>query len=271
MLTCVANYCVWFVLGTKDGMLLCMSLDKPTFTSPWSAASERANEDDDVCDGSGDEPVSLRKLHWMAPQPPSLEGCLFMLIGTPGRDNESVKSVLVGLSPVKGPSDLEVVFSLPSIPLEKTLSFCLVPSYIKSEVQFALLDGRNREEDEDANGDEEANAEEAALRAMCTPALLLLTQRYNGDDDEDSDDDDSDTRLKVGARGVKIAVPGKLTSLLKIVRCPDMDMANWALEVGTLPDPRPATEVYPGTSKITVRHASVACTNCISFSFMVCI
>ena len=39
---------------------------------------------------------------------------------------------------------------------------------------------------------------------------------------------------------------------LKLVRCPVTDMSQWALEVGTLMDPRPAVEVCSSTSRITV-------------------
>lgn len=61
--------------------MLCFSPDKPHFASPWNASSERANEDDDDDLDVEEEAVSIRRLHWMAPQPPSLEGCLFAMLG----------------------------------------------------------------------------------------------------------------------------------------------------------------------------------------------
>ena len=39
---------------------------------------------------------------------------------------------------------------------------------------------------------------------------------------------------------------------LKVIRCPAIEMSHWALEVGTLPDPRKANEVLCSVSKITV-------------------
>ena len=88
-----------YVAGAKDGTLLTMGIDKVHPSSPWTATVELASEDDEV-DGVDDEPVSIIKLIWMAPQPPSVEGCLFALLGCPGSDNDSLKSVVVGLSPM---------------------------------------------------------------------------------------------------------------------------------------------------------------------------
>lgn len=78
---CVDILC-WLLLcvGTKDGAVLCFSPDKPHFSSPWNASSERDEDDGDDGDLE-EEAVSILRLHWMAPQPPSLEGCLFALLG----------------------------------------------------------------------------------------------------------------------------------------------------------------------------------------------
>ncbi len=64
--------------------MLHFSVDKPHFASPWNASSERANEEEDDDLDLEEEAVSIRRLHWMAPQPPSLEGCLFALLGRCG-------------------------------------------------------------------------------------------------------------------------------------------------------------------------------------------
>ena len=48
---------------------------------------------------------------------------------------------------------------------------------------------------------------------------------------------------------------------VKIVRCPAVDMATWALEVGDIAEPRLASEVLPGASTVTV---SLRC--CVNFS-----
>lgn len=214
--------------GTKDGQLLSFSLDKPHFSSPWNATGERVDEDEEV-DGA-DEPVNIQKLIWMAPQPPSVDGCLFALLGCPGVDNETLKSVVVGLSPVGSHGELETVFSLPSIPSEKVLSYSLVPTYLKSEAALAMQAG-NADEDGDEDDDEAAEKEDA-LRATITPAVLLLTER-GGDEDAGED-------------------PDTISRNLKIVRCPAVDMATWALEVGDIAEPRLASEVLPGASTITV-------------------
>lgn len=182
-----------------------------------------------------EEPVCIKKLVWMAPQPPSVDGCLFALLGCPGADNDSLKSVVVGLSPVGSHGELETVFSLPSIPSELVLSYSLVPTYLKSEAALAL---QQTTQDDD---EEENEEEEDALRATITPAVLLLTQRHG---DEDAGED-----------------PDEIARSLKIVRCPAVDMATWALEVGDIAEPRLASEVLPGASTVTV---SLRC--CVNFS-----
>jgi len=175
--------------------------------------------------------VFIKKLVWMAPQPPSVDGCLFALLGCPGTDNDSLKSVVVGLSPVGSHGELETVFSLPSIPSEQVLSYSLVPTYLKSEAALALQHPtQDDDEGEESNNNNEE--EEDALRATITPAVLLLTQRHG---DEDAGED-----------------PDEIARSLKIVRCPAVDMATWALEVGDIGEPRLANEVLPGASTVTV-------------------
>ena len=39
---------------------------------------------------------------------------------------------------------------------------------------------------------------------------------------------------------------------LMAIRCPVGDTSTWELELGMLPDPRPAMEVLPGKSPVTV-------------------
>lgn len=39
---------------------------------------------------------------------------------------------------------------------------------------------------------------------------------------------------------------------LMAIRCPVGDISTWELELGMLPDPRPAMEVLPGKSPVTV-------------------
>lgn len=60
---------------------------------------------------------------------------------------------------------------------------------------------------------------------VITPALLLLTEHQMDD---------------------------KPHRQLKIVRCPCSPVSEWALEIGTTPDPRKATEVLPSNTEITV-------------------
>lgn len=62
-----------------------------------------------------------------------------------------------------------------------------------------------------------------------TPALLLLTQRQNQEDSS------------------------KFDRHVKIIRCPNVPLSEWALEIGALPDPRKATEVQPAAAEVTVR------------------
>lgn len=66
--------------------------------------------------------------------------------------------------------------------------------------------------------------------AAPVPAILMLTQR--------EDDETGDAHRQ-----------------LKILRCPTpSDVSTWALEIGSLPDPRPALEVLPSaTGAVTVR------------------
>jgi hypothetical protein len=59
-----------------------------------------------------------------------------------------------------------------------------------------------------------------------TPGLLLLTQSHSEDRD--------------------------IVRELMVLRCPSGDVLSWELELGMLQDPRPAMEVLPGKSPITV-------------------
>lgn len=153
-----------------------------------------------------------------------------MIIGSPGPDNDNLKSVVVGLSPIGSHGDMETVFCLPSLPQENVLQMVIVPSYLKSEAEEALLSAPIEDEDEDTdNGGTDPG--DAALRRTITPAVMLLTQWHATDDDDD---------------------PEQTLRNLKVVRCPTVDMACWALEVGQLQDPRFAVEVLPGRNTVTV-------------------
>jgi hypothetical protein len=121
--------------------------------------------------------------------------------------------------------DMEIVFSMPGIPQEKVLEYSLVPTYLKSQAELVQQQCLEEDDDED---DPTVGAKNNALRATITPAIFVLTARYG-------EDEDSDATLKH----------------LKIVRCPAVDMANWAFEVGTTPEPRLASEVLPGASNVT--------------------
>ena len=59
--------------------------------------------------------VSIRKLQWLPPQPPSTDGCLFVLLGAIGGSSaEVLKSVIVGLAAVNTPNGgLDQVLSIP--------------------------------------------------------------------------------------------------------------------------------------------------------------
>lgn len=51
---------------------------------------------------------------------------------------------------------------------------------------------------------------------------------------------------------VQRQVNGHLDRHLYIMRCPTSEIKDWALEMGTLPDPRKAREVQPAAADITV-------------------
>lgn len=151
--------------------------------------------------------------------------------GSPGSDNDNLKSVVIGLSPMGSHGDMETVFCLPPIPQENVLQFAIVPSYLKSEAEGALLLSQADEEDDEDTDNNGTDPKEAALRRTITPAVMLLTQWHATEDDDD---------------------PDQTVRNLKVVRCPAVDMACWALEVGQLQDPRLAVEVLPGRSNVTV-------------------
>ena len=127
---------------------------------------------------------------------------------------------------------------MPAIPQEKVLEYSLVPTYLKSEadlVQAVNTTDYSNEDDENNTIDDIDNPNNTT-RINIVPAILLLTTHY-----PEEDDDECDLSVKH----------------LKIVRCPAENMANWAFEVGTLPEPRLATEVLAGTSSVTVRNVVV--------------
>lgn len=137
-------------------------------------------------------------------------------------DDDDLKNVIVGLSPNNGNlNDLQLVFALPPLSFEKVLSFDIMPSCERGEASTTPDGG---------DGDTDNNV------LVITPALLLITSK-NNDDNGDGDDGDEEK---------------KPLRQLKLVRCPVTDMSQWALEVGTLMDPRPAVEVCSSTSRITV-------------------
>lgn len=141
-------------------------------------------------------------------------------------DDDDLKNVIVGLSPNNGNlNDLQLVFALPPLSFEKVLNFDVMPSCEKGEASSSPNDG-------DGDGDNKDN-----YIPVITPALLLFTSKsYGNDNDGDNDDGKEKKPLRQ----------------LKLVRCPVTDMSQWALEVGTLMDPRPAVEVCSSTSRITV-------------------
>lgn len=139
-------------------------------------------------------------------------------------DDDDLKNVIVGLSPNNGNlNDLQLVFALPPLSFEKVLSFDVMPSCEKGEASSNPDDG---------DGDNTDNN----YVPVITPALLLFTSKSNDNDDDGDNDDEEKKPLRQ----------------LKLVRCPVTDMSQWALEVGTLMDPRPAVEVSSSTSRITV-------------------
>lgn len=190
-----------------------MQVDRGTSVECWQSGEERLDEDD------GEAPPPIRRVDWLGPQPSSpsspsssssssttapSEGCLFLLLASPGLDNDNLKTVLLGLSPAAagpggGPCELQLALSLPPLPGEKVVNFRLVPSHPRGG------------------------------GGPVTPALLLLTQEQR-----------EETRHLVSRQ-------------LRLLRCPAGPLADWPLEMGALPDPRPAREVLPADTPITVR------------------
>lgn len=80
-----------------------------------------------------------------------------------------------------------------------------------------------------------------------TPALLMLTQKVNP------------------ANTVGIS----FTRQVRILRCPTSPTSEWALEIGTLPDPRKAIEVQPGKADISVSFIIII--SIYFFLFLVCL
>ncbi|KAJ1428060.1 hypothetical protein B484DRAFT_447799 [Ochromonadaceae sp. CCMP2298] len=211
--------------GTKTGALLSVGVDKTHPSSPWNVALENDDED-----GNEEVKIGIKKLVWFAPQPPSQQGCLFALLTSTGTDNDNLKSVIVGLSPAGGRGDLDLVFSLPPVALEKVINFTLVPTYNKADSQH--LGAMTQREDDPSTDDE---PDEEALVSI-TPAVLLLTQG------EESN------------------------RYLKIVRCPAVSVTNWILEVGGLVEPTLAVEVLPAPKKATCFGGFVSENSALSLS-----
>lgn len=106
----------------------------------------------------------------------------------------------------------QLVFALPPVSFEKFVDFTIIPSY----------------EDDPHSSTTIMDDSTTIVTTDITPALLIVSQKTNELDETQSN------------------------KHLKAIRCPIVDMNHWALEVGTLPDPRKAIEVLPSVSKITV-------------------
>ena len=61
-------------LGTRQGEVLQLGIDKAAMTIVWNSKLE-------LLDENGDENISIRKMGWMFPQSPTSDGCLFVLLG----------------------------------------------------------------------------------------------------------------------------------------------------------------------------------------------
>jgi hypothetical protein len=139
-----------------------------------------------------------------------------MAIGSFGTDTDNLKSVIVALA-LNNSGNLKSIFNIP--PLQnnaEVVGFRFVSTWDKSSPDKGDL---------------------SLLRSLTSslfgttpigpiPGLLLLTQ--------------SSTEERDSVRE------------LMAIRCPAGDMSNWELELGMLPDPRPAMEVLPGKSPVTV-------------------
>jgi hypothetical protein len=68
------------ISATKSGKVLSLGVEKTheSSASLWRAAQELVDEDNN---DEEEEQVYIKKVTWIAPQPPSTEGCLFVLLG----------------------------------------------------------------------------------------------------------------------------------------------------------------------------------------------
>jgi len=68
------------ISATKSGKVLSLGVEKThkSSASLWRAAQELVDGDNNDED---EEQVCIKKVTWVAPQPPSTEGCLFVLLG----------------------------------------------------------------------------------------------------------------------------------------------------------------------------------------------
>lgn len=68
------------ISATKSGKVLSLGVEKAQESSAslWRAAQELVDGDNDEDE---EEQVCIKKVTWLAPQPPSTEGCLFVLLG----------------------------------------------------------------------------------------------------------------------------------------------------------------------------------------------
>eukprot|EP01038_Epipyxis_sp_PR26KG_P005985 gene5985-8242_t len=122
--------------GTKNGELYQALLDKSSCNEIWNSTNER-NDSGRIDDEDGEDDINtsssampeIKRIKWLAPQPPSQEGCLFIQLVNNGPDNDELNNVIIGLSPLGLHGEMELVFALPPIPNEKLVGFRVVPSY----------------------------------------------------------------------------------------------------------------------------------------------
>lgn len=211
--------------GTTTGQLLGMTIDKPGCSELWSAAQERSGFSDDE-----ETAPAVRKLHWLAPQAamaPS-SGCLFILLGTQfGSNAEHLRSVVIGLAPSNTSSSgtMEEVFSMPPLPEEDVVGMRLVPMglSVAEGVTAASLAASSGS----APGSPTSQGSGCSDSNSALPALLLLTQPSSSGAMEEDYERDTCRQLR-------------------LLPCPRGALGGWALEIGTLPEPRPVKEVLVG-------------------------
>jgi hypothetical protein len=142
-------------------------------------------------------------------------------IGSFGTDTDNLKSVIVALS-LNNSGNLKSIFNVP--PLQnnaEVVGFRFVSTW----------DKRSPEKGQSGSSILTPPLPPSTIPEGPIPGLLLLTQ--------------SSTEERDSVRE------------LMAIRCPAGDMSNWELELGMLPDPRPAMEVLPGKSPVTVSLISI--------------